>query len=150
MAGGEPVKIMGYEFTARPLSRWRCLTLDFFPYWQASRPGFVLTVKRLESASQSQRFRWFVRFANSDVTGEEETICPLATGETASFIIGKKFLAFTGDSLITLPADLVSPPPNAYEAVYAFHTTPKTWFALVAAAAFLAGLFAALCHWLLG
>lgn len=152
MAGGQPVERMGYLFTARPLSQWRRLTHDFLPYWQGSRPRFVLTVKRLESEPQSQQLNlhWFVRFATHDVTGGGIAVPPLEPGKTRSFTIGDKFLGFTGDTLIVLPTNLSSPSPDSYHTVYAFHTTPKTWSALAAITAFLAGSFAALVHWLIG
>lgn len=150
MAGGQPVDIMGYRFRARPLSRWRRFTLDFIPYWQGSKPRFVLTVTRKESTAETQPLLWYVRFATGDKTWGQLAVPPLMTGETAKFIIGDKFLGFTGDTLITLPKDLVRSDPNHYETVYAFHTTPKTWLVLAASAGFLAGLFGALAHWLFG
>ena len=152
MAGGQPIERMGYLFTARPLSRWRRLTHDFLPYWQGSSPRFVLTVKRQESAGQGQQLNlhWFVRFATHDATEGEIVVPPLEPGKTREFTIGDKFLGFTGDTLIVLPTDLSSSSPDLYHTVYAFHTTPKTWLALVAAATFLGGLFAAFGHWLFG
>lgn len=150
MAGGQPVYIKGYQFTARPLSRWRRVTLDFLPYWQASKPKFVLTVTKLEPSAQSQTIKWFVRFATGiDVTWGQEDISSLQIGKPVDFIIGGKFLGFTGDTLIILPTDLVSEPSH-YETVYAFHTTQKSWLTLTFVAAFLAGIFAALGYWLLG
>ena len=151
MAGGQPVDIMGYRFTARPLSQWRRIIHDFWPYWQASRPKFVLTVTRLGSPAQSQTLNWFVRFATGDVTGGQLIVPSLQTGETIDFIVGDKFLGFAGDTLIALPAaDLASLKLDPYHTVYSFHTTPKTWFALVVIAALFAGVFAALLQWLLG
>jgi len=149
MAGGQPVEITGYRFTARPLSRWRRFSLDFLPYWNGSKPRFVLTVTRIGPAAESLQLRWFVRFATGDVTGEQLDVPPLLTGENTRFIIGDKFLGFTGDTLIILPSNLIGP-PAPYKTLYAFHTTPKTWFALAASAGFLAGLFGALVHWLFG
>ena len=149
MAGGQPVVAIGYRFTARPLSRWRRLTRDFLPYWQGSKPRFVLTVTRLELPSQSQDVRWFVRFATGDITGGQVVVRPLQTSESDNLEVGGKFLGFTGDTLVILPTDLVAPNPTQYHTVYAFHTTNKTWIFLTFVVALLAGAFSTLGQWLL-
>lgn len=150
MAGGQSLDRDGYRFTVRPLSRWRRIIRDFWPYWQASRPKFVLTVTRLASPAQSQTLNWFVRFATGDVTRGQLIVPSLQTGENIDFVIGDKFLGFTGDTLVALPTDLASLKLDDYNTLYSFHTTPKTWFALVVTAALFAGVFATLGQWLLG
>jgi hypothetical protein len=150
MAGGQPLDWDGYRFTVKPLSQGRRIVRDFWPYWQSSRPKFVLTIARLTSPAQEQTINWFIRFATGDVTGGQVIIPPLKTGETIDFIVGGKLLGFTGDTLVALPANLTSLKLDPYNTLYSFHTTPKSWLALAFVAAFLAGIFAALGHWLLG
>jgi hypothetical protein len=152
MAGGTPEKILGYRFTAKPLPLWRRLTFDFWPYWQASAPKFVLRVTKLDSSAQSQAIRWFVIFANGDFINRELDISSLQLGKSVDFVIDGTFLGYTGDTSLILPSDLSlsSSKPKHYRTVYAFHVTQKSWLALAFVAAFLAGIFAALGHWLLG
>ncbi len=150
MAGGQPAYIEDYQFTAKPLRWWRRFIWDFWPYWQASRPSFVLTVKRLGPPVKEQTTRWFVKFANGDETYGKWTIPPLQKDETFEFTVSNIFLGFTGDTLLILPRDLTSSRASLYETVYAFHTTPKIWLALAIIAAIFAGVFAGLGHWLLG
>jgi hypothetical protein len=150
MAGGTPEEIMGYRFTAKPLPRWRRLTFDFWPYWQASAPKFILTVTKLDSSAQSRAIRWFVIFANGHFINRELDISSLQLGKSVDFVIDGIFLGYTGDTLLVLPPDLTSPKPKSYRTVYSFHTTPKSWLALTFVAALFAGIFAALGYWLLG
>ena len=150
MASGQSVELEGYRFTVKPASRFRRLTGDFWPYFQASRPSFVLSIERLDSSSKEQEARWSIRFSNDDNIGGKFTIPNLQEGEKIDFKIGKVFLGFTGDTLVCLPSDLISPMAPNYYTVYTFHTTPKSWLALAVSAAILAGIFAALGHWLLG
>ena len=149
MAGGEPVRLLGYRFVAKPLSQWRRLSGDFLPYWQASKPRFILTVIREGDPSQEQVINWFVMFDNSTVTGHQ-VIPPLKTGDKASFIIGGNLLGYTGDTLLVLPPNLTSTSPSKFETLYTFHVTPKVWIFLSIAAGLFAGLFAGLIQWLFG
>ena len=151
MAGGQRVSLYGYEFTARPLSRWRRLTGDFLPYWQASRPKFVLTATNLQGRpTHDKSISWFVRFAQGDSAGGNAVIPSLRAGETVNLVLGPVFLGFTGDTLRVLPTVLSSTGPAKYETVYAFHTTHKTWVFLAVSAGVLAGGFAILGQWLFG
>jgi len=149
MAGGQPVDVNGYRFTARPLSRWRRFTGDFLPYWQGSRPRFILTVTRLGSPVPSQTISWHVRFAGVAVTSGQVVVPPLQTGDSANLEVGGKFLGVTGDILLTLPTNLASPQANLFHTVYAFHTTPKTWIFLTVIIALLTGAVAVFGQWLL-
>ncbi|MCX6011036.1 MAG: hypothetical protein NT134_02055, partial [Chloroflexi bacterium] len=106
MAGGTPEEILGYRFTAKPLPRWRRLTFDFWPYWQASAPKFVLRVTKLESSVQRQAIRWFVKFANADIAGGQLDVSSLQIGKPVDFVIEGIFLGYTGDTLLILPSDL--------------------------------------------
>ncbi|GAI46607.1 unnamed protein product, partial [marine sediment metagenome] len=99
---------------------------------------------------QSQTMNWGIRFETGDVTGGQETIPPLGTGESVTFKVGGKLLGFTGDTLLILPTNLTSRRFGRYNTVYSFHTTPKVWISLAAAAGFLAGAFASLCQYLFG
>ena len=149
MASGQSVELEGYRFTAKPVSKFRRLTGDFWPYFQASRPSFVLSIERLDSSSKEHEARWYIKFANGDTTGSKFTIPTLQEGEKINFKIDKVFLGFTGDTLVYLPSDLISPRPLMYHTVYTFHTTPKSWLALAVSVAILAGIFTALVQWLL-
>ncbi len=151
--------IEGYRFTAKPASRWRRITGDFLPYWQGSSPRFILTVRRIEDipatlpTTQPQIY-WFVRFATGDTTGGMVDIPDLATNESRDFVVGGRFLGFTGDTLLVLPEHLNQNAPNqnapsTYHTLHAFHTTPKTWIFLTVVVALLAGIFATLGQWLI-
>ncbi len=148
MAGGQPVLLKGYRFIARPQSRCRRLVKDFWPYWQASKPRFILTITREGSPAQQQPVNWFVRFATGDFVGGQVSIPPLQTKERVTISVGGKLLGFTGDTLLVLPVDLISSKPLRYETLYTFHTTPRAWVFLAIVAGLLAGLFAALFKWL--
>jgi len=150
MAGGTPEEIKGYRFMAKPLPLWRRLTFDFWPYWQASAPKFILTVTKLDSTAQSRTIKWFVRFSKGDYMGGQLDVSSLQVGKPVGFVIDGIFLGYTGDTVLVVPTDLTSLKPIYYRTVYSFHTTPKSWLALTFAAASLAGIFAALGHWLLG
>ena len=142
MAGGQSVELSGYLFTARPKSRWRRLTFDFWPYYQASLPSFVIAVKRVGAPVEEKKIKCYIRFAPGDSTGKELTIPSLEPGETVDMVIGDIILEFIGDTLLVLPRDLVSRLPAAYETIYTFHTTPKVWLTLTLMAAVIAGIFA--------
>lgn len=150
MAGGVPVDLHGYQFIAKPLSKWRRFSGDFLPYWQASMPKFVLEVVRVGPPSQNQTITWFVRFANGQATNGQENIPPMQTGESVSLKVGGKLLGYTGDTLLILPVDLSSLSAEPYHTVYAFHTMPKVWISLAVVAGLLAGIFASLFQILFG
>ena len=148
MAGGELVDLEGYQLAAKPLSRWRRFTRDFWPYWQAQKPRFLLEVTRIGSPAQSATITWFIRFVNDQVTGEQVVVPPLQTGDSISLNVGGKFLGYTGDTLLVIPTNLSSSSPEPYRTLYAFHTTPKVWISLAIVAGLLAGLFASLLQYL--
>lgn len=149
MAGGQAVALYGYQFTARPLSWWRRFTHDFVPYWQASRPKFVLTVTNLQGApTRGKTIKWYIKFATGTFTGEQELVPALETNESVNLEVGGKLLGFTGDTLLILPTVLDADAPARYETVYAFHTTSKSWVFLAIVAGILAGAFSTLGHWL--
>jgi hypothetical protein len=148
MAGGQQVIFNGYRFVAKPLSLYRCILGDFFPYWQASKPRFVLVVTREGPPAQKQTINWYVKFANNDVTGEQENIPPLQTAESVTLKLEGKLLGFTGDTVLILSTDLTSHSPSRYKTLYTFHTTPKVWLFLAFVAGLLAGAFAAVFQWL--
>ena len=150
MAGGKPVDLDGYQIIAKPLSRWRRLTRDFLPYWQAQKPRFLLQITRLGPPSQNQTITWFVRFANGQVTYGQETIPPLQTHNSTTLKVGGKFLGYTGDTLLTVHTDVSSTKAVPYHTLYAFHTTPKVWICLAVLAGLFAGLFASLFECLFG
>lgn len=142
MAGGQATELAGYSFHAKPKSLWRRIIFDFWPYFQAAKPDFILRVQRTGEASEQKRIKCYFKFATGDSTGKELTIPPLQTGETADLLISNVVLEFTADTLLVLPRDLVSRLPAAYETIYTFHTTPKVWLTLTLIAAVIAGAFA--------
>jgi len=148
MAGGKPVDLDGYQLIVKPLSRWRRFTRDFWPYWQAQKPRFLLEVTRIGPPAQSVTITWFVRFANAQVTSGQVILPPLQTSGKISLEIGGKFLGYTGDTLITVPTNLSSASSEPYHALYTFHTTPRVWIFLAIVAGLLAGLFASLLQYL--
>jgi hypothetical protein len=150
MAGGEPVTLFGYRFMAKPLSRWRRLSGDFLPHWQASKPRFILTVTREGDHSKEQAYNWFVLYHNNATLEGHEVIPSMKTGDKASFIIGGNLLGYTGDTLLILPPNLTANSPSQFKTLYTFHVTPKVWVFLSIAAGFLAGLLAGLFQWLFG
>ena len=88
MAGGKPVDLDGYRLVVKPLSRWRRLTRDFWPYWQAQKPRFLLEATRIGPPAQSTTITWFVRFANAQVAGGRVILPPLQTSGRISLEIG--------------------------------------------------------------
>ncbi|MGA2159719.1 MAG: hypothetical protein ABSG90_10930 [Dehalococcoidia bacterium] len=97
MAGGEPVELFGYRFVAKPLSRLRRVTRDFCPYWQATKPKFILYVTRLGSVAPSRDIVWFIKFSGGDIVKDKVSIPAMGTGEHInSLVIGDKFLGYTG------------------------------------------------------
>ena len=148
MAGGQPVDIMGYRFTARPLSRWRRIIHDFWPYWQASRPRFILTATNVGEAPTKERaINCIIKYGTGAQTTIKVVLPPLEKGKSMSFEVSGFILGYTGDVLLAIPADLTSDPAE-FETVYSFHTTPKSWIFLAIFAGLLAGAFATLGHWL--
>ena len=150
MAGGKSVDLDGYQLIVKPLSRWRRFTRDFWPYWQAQKPKFLLEVTRTGPPAQSVTITWFVRFANGQVAPGQVILPPLQTSDKISLEIGGKFLGYTGDTLLVVPKDLSSSSPEPYHTLYTFNTTPKVWISLVIVAGLLAGLFASLLQHLFG
>ena len=148
MAGGKPVDLDGYQLIVKPLSRWRRFTRDFWPYWQAQKPRFLLEVTRIGPPAQSVTITWFVRFANGQVTPGQVVVPPLQTGGRISLKAGGKFLGYTGDTLLVVPTNFSSASPEPYHTLYSFHTTPKVWISLAIVAGLLAGLFASLLQYL--
>jgi hypothetical protein len=149
MAGGQSVEIFGYRFAAKPRSILRWLSLDFLPYWQTSRPEFLLTVTRTGPPSQQATLSWFIKFPGGHQTGHQETVPALQTGETHTLRVGHRLLGFTGDTLLVIPtSDLACSSAAQYHALYAFHTTPKTWIFLTLAVAVLSAGLSTLGHWL--
>jgi len=148
MAGGKPVDLDGYRLTVRPLSQWRRFTRDFWPYWQAQQPRFLLEVTRTGLPTQSATITWHIRFANGQVAPAQLVLPPLQTGEKISLKIGGRFLGYTGDTLLTVPENLSSSDSTYYHTLYTFNTTPKAWISLVVVAGLLAGLFASLLQYL--
>ena len=142
MAGGQATELNGYLFAAKPRSFWRRIIFDFWPYFQADRPNFIINVRRTGEPAEEKRIKCYYKFATGDSTGKELIIPPLQTGETANLTVSDIILEFTADTLLVLPRDLVSRLPAAYETVYTFHTTPKVWFTLTLIAAVIAGVFA--------
>jgi hypothetical protein len=152
MAGGNPIEINEYEFTAKPYSKWRRFVHDYWPYWQASRPRFLLTVKRLGAPSQQQMVTWFIKFPNSDYTYGQVSVPPLETGMKVNFQVGNdKFLGFTGDNLLVISStgNLSTTVLTDYQTIYSFNVTPKVWIVLAIIAGFLAGIFTTLGQWLI-
>jgi len=148
MAGGKPVYLGGYRLIVKPLARWRRFTRDFWPYWQAQQPKFLLQVTRTEKPAQSANLTWHIRFGNGEIAATELTLPPLHTNESITLQIGGRFLGYTGDTLITVPTKLYSSDPYPYHALYTFNTTPKVWISLVVVAGLLAGLFASFLQYL--
>lgn len=152
MAGGQAVELYGYRFTAKPQSRWRRFTFDFLPYWQSSKPRFILNVTNIKGSptQENKEIRWFIKFATGDTTDGVANIPPLQEDSSATLIVGDKLLGFTGDTLLILPVELLDGKPREYETVYAFHTTHKSWVFLAVVAGILAGAFSVLGQWLFG
>ena len=148
MAGGEPVALDGYQLIVKPLSRWRRFTRDFWPYWQAQKPRFLLEVTRIGPPAQSATITWFLRCPNGQVTSGHVVVPPLQIGDSIGFEVGGKFLGYTGDTLLIVPTNLSSTSPDPYRTLYTFHTTPKVWISLAIVAGLLAGLFASLLQYL--
>ncbi len=147
MAGGEPVELFGYRFIAKPMSRLHRIPGDFFPYWQALKPTFILNVTKIEQAAQGKYVDWLVIFSNGHTTGGKVNIPALSMGEHSNpFVIGDKFLGYTGDTILAVPFN--SDGKIQYRTLYAFHTTPKAWLALTLIAGLIAGLFASLFQWI--
>lgn len=149
MAGGESLDWNGYQLTVKPRSQWRRLIWDFWPYWQAQKPRFLLEVTKIGPPAQSEIILpWIVRFANNQVTKGQVVLPPLQTGDKLSFELGGKFLGYTGDTLLIVPINLPPAPLEPYLTLYAFHTTPKVWISLAIVAGLLAGLFGSLLQYL--
>ena len=147
MAGQRPVTLGFCEVTARPASMLRRICYDLFPYWQASKPKFELTVTALEGFSSPQDFLYSVEFSNGQKTVPKQLrISHIKVGDKRSYVVNEIYLVFTGDTFLIV-ADIHK--PNDFQTVYMFHTTSRTWLALAIFAGFLAGVFATLGHWLL-
>lgn len=150
MAGGKPLDFHGYRLIVKPLSRWRRFTRDFWPYWQAQEPQFLLEVTRTGLPAQTATLTWHIRFANGQIAPAQVTLPPLQTNESITLRIGDRFLGYTGDTLLTIPVKLNSSDSRDYHALYTFNTVPKVWISLVIVAGLLAGLFASLLQYLFG
>ena len=150
MAGGKPVDLDGYRLVVKPLSRWRRFARDFWPYWQAQQPKFLLEVTRTGPPALSVTITWFIRFANGEVAPTQVELPPLQSGDRISLEIGGRFLGCTGDTLVTVPEKVSSSAAQPYHTLYAFNTTPKVWISLVIMGGLLAGLFASLLQHLFG
>lgn len=156
MAGGEPVRLGDYEFTARPQSRWRRYTADICPYFQGDKPKFEITVKRLGPPAESLKVLWRMTFVTEVATDGELDIPALGTSESYTFReIGGKFLGYTGDTLLILPMDIGSPVDKQFKSgffrtLYAFHTTPRVWLSLTLIAGVVMGVVAGLIQFLFG
>lgn len=148
MAGGKPVDLDGYRFIVKPLSRWRRLTRDFWPYWQAGKPKFLMEVMRIGPPAQQATITWFIRFTNAQVAPGQAIIPPLQESEKTTLEIGGRFLGYTGDTLLVVPTSLSSTSSEPYHTLYTFHTTPKVWVALAIVAGLLAGLLGSLLQYL--
>jgi len=149
MAGGKSVDLDGYTLLVKPLALWRRFTKDFWPYWQAQRPRFLLEVTRTGAPAGNATLTWFIRFSNAQVAGTQVTIPALQTGESIGLVIGDRLLGYTGDTLLVVPTSLSSTSADPYHTLYSFHTTPKVWIPLAITAGLLAGLFASLIQCLL-
>ncbi len=155
MAGGNTVPLGGYEFTARPQSRWRRYTLlGIWPYFQGDKPKFVITVKRLGPPAESLKVLWRMAFVTAIATYGTLDIPALGTSESYTLReIGGKFLGYTGDTLLVLPIDIGLPAAEQFKSglfntLYAFHTTPRAWFSLTLIAGVVMGVVAGLIQFL--
>ena len=103
MAGGVQVLIQGYQFTAKPRSWLRRFIKDFLPYWQASRPRFILTATNVSEAPTKERtINCIIKFGTGAQTNIKVVLPPLEKDKSMSFEVSGFILGYTGDVLITI------------------------------------------------
>lgn len=154
MAGGQEVTIKEYRFKIRPASRWRKITADYWPYWQASKISFELHVVGEERNMFERDLQLYFVLPGGSLVQRIVKVPSINKGDKYKLALENFFSALTGDTSIILDVDLrvreEGSSPAIYETLYVFHVTPKAWVSLAVIAGILAGVIGAILQLLIG
>jgi len=130
LAGGRIVDVGLCEVTARPASKWRRVTRDWWPYVQSQETRFELIVTPLGIGSSSQRFLYTLEYSNRKRHSPHElSASQLERGKRRHYKLVAIPVIVTGDTyLVVADRDVLQNNREIphYKTVYAFTTISKT------------------------
>jgi len=128
MAGARTVTVGLCEVTARPISKFRRLVRDWWPYTQAQKPRFEIIITPLEVCGGTQRFLYTLQYSNKDLHMPDEIeASQLSPGIHRKYRLNPMPLIVTGDTyLVVADRDELRNNAPYYQTIYAFNTTSKT------------------------